>query len=169
MIQSWRHESVYQCRYIFSLPFCSNRIMKKTPWCIAATYTEWQITELQDGWGWKGLLEFIFSPHSCSSRATQLPRADFCIISRMDILQLPWAIYFRLITLTINRNVSWCSDDPSSVSFCVHSPWSCHWALKTAWLCLLCILPQLFSHISRMPLNLLFSRLNSPSPFSLSW
>lgn len=173
MIQSGRHESVYQCRYIFRLPFCSTRIMKKTPWCIATTFTEWQITKLQDGWGWKGLLSSSSLPTSVQAGPHSCPGEFFNNICKDGYSTTSLGNLFQcLFTLIRNRNVSWCSDDPSSVSFCAHSLWSCLWApLETAGLCPLCVLPSvIYTHEKDPPEPpLLKAKQSQPSqPFLIS-
>lgn len=126
--------------------------------------------------GWvrlEGTSEFVFSTHFCSSRATQFPKRVFCNICKDGYSTTSLGNLFQcLITLIMNRNVSWCSDDPSSVSFCAHSLWSCLWALlKTAWLCPLCVHPSvIYTHEKDPPEPpLLKAKQSQPSqPFLIS-
>jgi len=112
-------------------------------------------------------------PPPCAGRATQS--------------QLPRAVFRRLLNITRegahslsvqpvpvlghphSEKCFLSSSRISRVSVCAHCLWSHHWApVQRVWLCPLCTLPLYICMDFKIPLSLLFSRLNSPSSLSFS-
>ena len=93
------------------------------------------ITESQDGWGWKVALEVIWSNFPLKAGSPRAgwsgaPPVGFLISPMMEASQLWWATSFTLLTVKnfcLNRN-SYSSVHP-------HCSLSCPWAsLRRVWL-----------------------------------